>query len=213
MMKNIPVFTTSHGIATLILREIPFNARAYILPQSVFTTQQRLLYECADFCRAAGAQQVFACLDRAVQGAAFHCQIWELCRSGTLPTAQREVSLIPLSTGNMASYLTLYNERFRNVDYAAHCDQRAATLAQTEGGWLWQENGVTLGLGQAWNGELRAIATSRPGLGYDLALALMRTLDTDEVRLTVASTNTPALRLYERLGFEKVAVRSQWYQI
>ena len=63
-MKNIPVFTTPHGIATLILREIPYSGRAYILPQSAFTSEAELVRECAEFCRAAGAGQVFAKLDR-----------------------------------------------------------------------------------------------------------------------------------------------------
>ncbi|MBE6955499.1 MAG: hypothetical protein E7449_06305 [Ruminococcaceae bacterium] len=212
-MKNIPVFTTSYGIATLILREIPYSQRAYILPQSVFTSLPELVQECAGFCRAAGAEQIFAKLDAAINGAAFQCEIWELTRRGALPQPERELALSAVTTENSEAYRSLYNEKFALVDNAAYCDRADAAKLIEEGGWLYVADGEVLGLGQVQGSELRAIATARKGLGFDLAVALMKKLDTEQVHLSVASSNAPALRLYERLGFEKTAVRSRWYRI
>ena len=56
-MKDIPVFSCPDGIATLILREVPFRGEGYILVRGVFGTLEGLLAECAGFCRAAGAER------------------------------------------------------------------------------------------------------------------------------------------------------------
>ena len=212
-MKNIPVFTTPHGVATLVLREIPYSAKAYILPQSVFTDTAQLVQECAEFCRAAGAEQVYAKLDTAIEGAVFQCEVWELQHSGELPRAERELELTPVNEANCEDYRRLYNEKFAHVDNAAYCERADAVKLAEEGGWLYVQEGEVLGLGQVQGDELRAIATARKGLGFDLAIALMKKLQTDSIRLQVASSNAPALGLYERLGFEKTAVRSRWYRI
>ena len=56
-MKNIPMFTSAYGIATLILREIPWSGSAYVLVRSVWNDQTAaLLEECRGFCRAVGAK-------------------------------------------------------------------------------------------------------------------------------------------------------------
>ena len=57
-MKDIPVFSCPEGIATLILREVPFRGEGYILVRGVFGTLEGLLAECAGFCRAAGAERI-----------------------------------------------------------------------------------------------------------------------------------------------------------
>lgn len=212
-MKNIPIFTTPHGVATIVLREIPYSAKAYILPQSVFTTHGELVRECADFCRAAGAEQVFAQLEAAVEGAAFQCEIWELKRSGVLPQPNRALALTRVTEDNCEDYRRVYNMAFASVDNAAYCERADALKLEEEGGWLYIHNGEVLGLGQVQGSELRAIASVQKGLGFDLAIALMKKLNADEVCLRVASSNAAALRLYERLGFEKTAVLSRWYQI
>ena len=59
-MKDIPVFSCPDGIATLILREVPFRGEGYILVRGVFGTLEGLLAECTGFCRAAGAERLFA---------------------------------------------------------------------------------------------------------------------------------------------------------
>ena len=60
-MKNIPMFTTPYGIATLILREIPWSGNGYVLIRSAWEGQTAaLLEECRGFCRAVGAERIYA---------------------------------------------------------------------------------------------------------------------------------------------------------
>ena len=59
-MTDIPVFTAADGIATLILHEIPARKEGYILVRAVFGSLVGLLRECADFCRGAGAERIYA---------------------------------------------------------------------------------------------------------------------------------------------------------
>ena len=40
-MKDIPVFSCPDGIATLILREVPFRGEGYILVRGVFGTLEQ----------------------------------------------------------------------------------------------------------------------------------------------------------------------------
>ena len=48
-MKDIPVFTTQNGVASLILQEIPAQGCAYIRLQATLSPEQ-LLTECIAFC-------------------------------------------------------------------------------------------------------------------------------------------------------------------
>ena len=61
--------------------------------------------------------------------------------------------------------------------------------------------------------EILCIAAVQPGTGERIMLTLMTLLEGDRAELEVASTNTRAIRLYERLGFVTVGERSSWYQI
>ena len=65
-MKDIPLFTSDCGLATLILREIGWSGSAYVLVRSVWNGRVAgLLDECARFCRAVDAKQIFACWETA----------------------------------------------------------------------------------------------------------------------------------------------------
>ena len=58
-MKDIPVFTTENGAASLFLREIPYRKRAHIRLRAT-QEPEALLRECVDFCRACGAEWIDA---------------------------------------------------------------------------------------------------------------------------------------------------------
>ncbi len=207
IVKNIPVFTCGYGAATLILREIPVFGKAYILLQTVFGDQAALIEECASFCRAAGAEQVYVRLDSPEERTAFACQIWELERIGKPVCA--EIQLTPVDKENVKQYISLYNRRFIDVIGAAHCDEKT----DLSGAWLWLQENDAVGLGQMQNGELRAIATSIPGQGKKLAGALLALNGSEKCILQVASNNLPALGLYESLGFEKTKTLGSWYLV
>ena len=66
-MKDFPLFTTENGVASLILKEIPYRSEAYIVLRDA-RSAEALLRECADFCRACGAEKVYASGHPVVEG-------------------------------------------------------------------------------------------------------------------------------------------------
>ena len=58
-MRDIPLFTATNGMATLILHEIPFRGDAFVWIRTVYGSLEGLLKECEGFCRAAGADRVY----------------------------------------------------------------------------------------------------------------------------------------------------------
>lgn len=58
-MRNIPFFTTENGVATLVLKEIPYKGEGYILVHGA-NKMEALLAECAELLRACGANRIFA---------------------------------------------------------------------------------------------------------------------------------------------------------
>ena len=60
-MRDFPFFTTDYGIASLILKEIPYRQEAFIGIRDVQVDFfQEHLTECVSFCRMAGAQRIYA---------------------------------------------------------------------------------------------------------------------------------------------------------
>ena len=49
-MKDFPVFTTEHGVASLVLKEIPYQGAAYITLRDSLEPEL-LLEDCLQFCR------------------------------------------------------------------------------------------------------------------------------------------------------------------
>ena len=58
-VKDFPMFTTEFGVASLILKEIPYRSEAYIIIQDTQQPEQ-LLQECISFCRMCGAEKIYA---------------------------------------------------------------------------------------------------------------------------------------------------------
>ena len=197
-MKNIPVFTAVNGTASVILQEIPYSGKAYILIRSVWTTAAALLEECCQFCRMAGAEQVFT------------------CEKAALPQPRRPVVLEPLTPENGGDYLAVYNRCFREVPGAATYGQRdLKRLYDTDCAFLVRQDGVCAAVAEICEEGLEGIAVLPEfrGLGYDLAAEVLQMVPSVTVRLKVASTNERAIALYERLGFVRETVVSRWWKI
>ena len=105
-MKDIPVFSCPDGIATLILREVPFRGEGYILVRGVFGTLEGLLAECAGFCRAAGAERLFAAGEADFSGypAAIRILGRSAPRESLLP-APEAVRLVPVTEETAADWV------------------------------------------------------------------------------------------------------------
>ena len=217
-MKNIPMFTSSYGLATLILKEIAWNGRAYVLVRSVWNDQiAALLDECRSFCRAVGAEEIYASWD-AEELPAEHA--WDMidmaCPKSALPAPRQTVELEQATPETAEDYLRIYNQCFRDVPAAASYDRKSLEPLYGEDLiWLAKVRGQYAAVAEISKEGLEGIAVLPEfrGLGFDLAAAVLRMVPSTEVRLKVASTNVRARRLYDRLGFAEVGISRRWYRL
>ena len=85
--------------------------------------------------------------------------------------------------------------------------------ATPENAYFILEQGQCIGLGQLIDGELAAVASLEPGCGEKSLIALARELPGPRIHLLCAEENTPATRLYDRLGFSRDRVKRIWYKV
>ena len=76
-MRDIPVFTTEYGVASLTLQDIPYRGTAYIKIQSTAQPKE-FLDECVDFCIAAGAERVYAAGHDFLAAYPLHTALWQM---------------------------------------------------------------------------------------------------------------------------------------
>jgi GNAT superfamily N-acetyltransferase len=217
-MRNIPMFTAANGMASLILREIPYSGRAYVMVRSVWNGQTAaLLQECADFCRAAGAREVFAS-DGVQELPAEHAyDILQLTlERAALPVQERPVELEPVSEENGGAYLEIYNACFREVPGAASYDKKDLQRLMEQGsGFLAKREEAYAGVVELDPDGIAGIAVlpQYRGLGYDLALTALQRIEQETLCLKVADTNHRAVALYRRLGFGNDTLISRWWRM
>ena len=211
-MRDIPVFTTQYGVASLILKEIPYSADAYIRLQNTIDPE-KLLQECVSFCRAAGAERVYAAGHTYLENYPLHTAIFAMsCMKAMLPDTDAE--LIPVCEETLEQWRSLYNNKMNGIDNATYLSLADAQkiLVAGEGYFIYQGTDL-LGIGAVSKDTIRAVASLQAGAGADIVSALCRVLTTDTVSLEVASTNTKAISLYQRIGFRFSGEISRWYKI
>lgn len=202
-MKDIPIFTSTEGIATLILHEIPYRKEGYVLIRGVFGDFERLLSDCEGFCRAVGAERVYFGGEGDFSGRPVHARLIErrLDCAALPPTAAEAV---PAAADAAGDWLALYRARFAAVPAAQSCPD-------TEDLYFITLEGARIGLGQIRSGMLRSVAALAPGRGADCVCALAAADGATELRLLCAMENLPAMRLYDRLGFSRGEIKEVWY--
>ena len=78
-MKDIPMFTTEYGTASLILKEVPYRQEAYIHIQDVQPEGfEEHMKECVSFCRMAGAEKIYAKGHEALERYPLHTAVYEM---------------------------------------------------------------------------------------------------------------------------------------
>lgn len=211
-MRDIPMFSTEYGVASLVLREIPYRQEAYIRVQDT-SDPEEFLQECVGFCRMAGAEKIYATGHDALYKYPLHTAILRMQRSmDNLP--QTDAMTVPVTEQTLRRWQERYNAAMANVDNASYMDdQSAAEMLKRGDGYFVHRNGELLGIGIASDETIRAVVACMPGSGRDVLLALTHALWGEQILLEVASTNTRALRLYDRLGFIKTAELSRWYNV
>lgn len=211
-MRNIPMFTTENGVASLTLEKIPYTGQAYVAIRDS-AEPHAFLQECVDFCRAAGADSVYAMGCAVLTAYPLYTAIISMSRKRKeLP--ESDAILVPVRIETLSSWRDIYNEKMRDIPNAAFLTIRDSERMLQEGNCYFVQRGEEiLGIGVAGEGMIKAIASVIPGGGKDTMLALCSALCTDTVSLEVASNNIPAIKLYERLDFVETETISRWYKI
>lgn len=211
-MRDFPVFTTEYGVASLFLKEIPYRETAYIVIRDTLQPEE-LLKECVSFSRICGAERVFATGHEYLEAYPCHCSILEM--RGEINLDESKVAhLFPVTPETVSKWRQICNERMRDVDNAATQEARdEKRILESGGAYFVHDNGQLLGIGWLENGELLEIAGTEPGAGERVMHTLLSAVPGGELKLQVASTNTRAIRLYEKMGLLKTAEISRWYRI
>lgn len=212
VLKDIPVFTTQYGVASLVLRETPYRQEAYICIQS---TQQpkELLEECIGFCRACGAEKIYARGHEYLENYPVHASVLKMRGIARVDESKVE-NLWPVTEETVSQWRNFMNERLKAVDNAGTLEKQDEKEILTQGGaYFVHKNGQLLGGGWLINGALKLIAGAIPGVGEQVMHTLMSLCPEQSIELEVASTNTRAIRLYEGLGFVETEEMRRWYKI
>lgn len=211
-MRDFPVFTTEYGVASLFLREIPYRGRAHIKLQS---TQEpdKLLEECIAFCRMCGAEWIDAAGHEYLKKYPLITAIVAMqCDRQVI--GQSDACLFPVTEQTLQRWLDIYNERMADIPNAAYMDSRDGRKLLEDGdGYFVHRDGQLLGIGKAKDDFIDTVISVQPGAGQTVVQVLCSALQSDRVRLWVASANTRAVRLYERMGFLTVGQISHWYRV
>lgn len=210
-MKDISIFPTEYGVASLILREIPYRQEAYIRVQDVQPGMMELLVkECVDFCRACGAERIYWSAGNG--DGQLHTVVYEM-RGTAVVNPDMVEHLFPVTEETILQWRQLLNEKMVGVDNAAtvtYSDQKE--LLESGGAYFVHHDGHLLGLGWLDGTRLMAVAAIEPGAGERVMHTLMSLVEGQSITLEVASTNRRAIRLYEKLGFIQTREVRKWYR-
>ena len=211
-MKDFPVFPTSHGAASLTLKEIPYRKEAYIQIQST-QEPELLLEECVQFCTACGAEKIYASGHDYLERYPLHTGIYQM--KGCLFLSEEEIpSMFPVTEATVSRWREIYNQKMRRVDNASTLEAGDEEIILSSGGAYFVHNaGELLGIGWLVEDKLKALAAVKPGAGEAVCRAMQSLLPQQTITLEVASTNEKAVRLYDRLGFLKAAEVARWYRV
>ena len=123
-------------------------------------------------------------------------------------------NLWPVTEETVSQWRKFMNQRLKNVDNAATLESRDEKDILIRGGaYFVHRNGELLGGGWLKDGELLLVAAAVPGAGEHVMHTLMSLQPGEPMELEVASTNTRAMHLYEKLGFLPTEELRRWYKI
>ena len=211
-MKDIPIFTTEFGVASLVLKEIPYQETAYIIIRDSLDPE-KLLEECLGFCRACGAEKIYATGHPALENGLFLTAMWEM-RRDVAGIPDTDAALWPVQSQTLAQWRDLYNQKVKFVPNGAWMTEAdGKAMLQKGDGYFVHRGGELLGIGRASGEMIDWVASVKPGAGRGVVCALSHALTGDVAVLTVASGNNKAVRLYESLGFIRSKEISRWYYV
>ena len=211
-MRNIPFFDTPFGIASLVLKEIPYSACAYITVQTSLDLD-KLLEECVSFCRMAGAEKIYATGSEELRRYPVWMQVLQMQASAT-DLGATSAKLEPVSDATVSDWAEIYNRKMAGIDNASYMTQLDAKKMLSRGdGYFVYWAGERIGILMAADGKLHALASCAPGGGAECMRAMAKKFPKTPITLEVASTNHKAICLYKSLDFAEIGVVSTWYKI
>ena len=211
-VKDIPVFTTENGVASLVLQEIPATGCAYIHLRATLAPEE-LLKECVSFCTMVGATRVYATGNEILETKQFHTSIWEMAVLKE-SLEDTDAALWPAQPETLDEFRRLYNQKIAHVPNAAWMTEREAKrIAEAGEGYFVHRAESCLGIGIVRGSELAFVASLCRGAGSVVVQALAHAINDARITLQVASTNEKAVELYEKLGFVKIREISRWYNV
>lgn len=211
-MKDFPMFTTEYGVASLVLREVPYRQEAYIHILDSCQPEE-LLEECVSFCRAVGAEKIYARGHEMLERFPLHSVICEMRGEARVDEAKVE-NLWPVTAETIGKWRQLINERMAGVDNAGTLVSNGEQeILDSGGAYFVHHQGELLGAGWIVGDEILLVAAVQPGAGARVMHTLMSLVPNQQLRLDVVSTNSRAIRLYEKLGFIKTAEKRRWYRV
>lgn len=211
-MRDIPVFTTDNGVASLILKKIPFNKEAYVHVRDSCACEE-LLKECVDLCCMAGAEKVFATGHCDLKQKSLYCSVLRYSVDKAQVAKTKSVAL-QLTQAQKDWWRQIYNQKMANVPSASPLSvgDVEKLIAEAKAFCVYRECSIQ-GIGVAYDGCIQAVISLLPGAGRDVVLALADVLNSTSISLSVASTNEKAIRLYQSLGFTEAEIEANWYKI
>lgn len=213
-MRDFPMFPTEHGVATLITREIPYRSQAYIHCLDVQPGElEPMLEECVSFCRACGAEKVYACGHEDLEKYPLYTTILEM-RGPVRPDPEKVEQLFPVTEETLFEWRRVCNRSMRAVDNARTLETKDdSAILESGGAYFVHRAGKLLGIGWLDGQNLLCVAAVEPGMGERVMHTLMSAVNAETMILEVASTNHRAIRLYEKLGFLKTREINRWFQV
>ena len=211
-MRDFPLFDTEFGIASLVLKEVPYRREAYITVLSALQPEE-LIRECVSFCRMVGAEKVYAKGHDCLEAFPLHTVIYEMC--GWAHVEEDKVECLwPVTETTVSQWRRMMNERMASVDNAATLEAADEKKILSSGGaYFVHREGACLGGFWLAQDEIRLVAALVPGSGERVMHTLFSLIPDSQLRLEVASTNERAVRFYEKFDFLKIREVSRWYRV
>lgn len=213
-MRDFPIFTTDYGVASLVLKEIPYKKEAYICIRDVQPDGfEEHLKECVGFCKMAGAERIYAAGHDLLNAYPYYTTVVEMC-SGTYEKSGDMAQLFPVTDQTVTRWREIYNRRMKGVHNSGTLEGRdEKKILESGGAYFVHREGELLGIGWVQDNKILAIATVVPGKGSVVLQTLLSLCDGERVSLEVASTNLRAVHLYEKRGFLATKEVSRWYKV
>ncbi len=211
-MRDIPVFVTEFGAASLTLSQIPYTKTAYIRIQDTHEAED-FLRECVNFCKMAGAEMIYATGHSICEKFPFSTAVVSM-QADKATIGSTDACIFPVTEKTLEQWRSIYNEKVVRIPNGAWMSmQDSEKMLQQGSGYFVHMDGTLLGIGKAEGNQIQWIASVHPRSGENILKALCHAITEETITLEVASTNEKAMNLYKKLGFIPTNILSDWYRI